>query len=244
MRWVKSRIASSITSVTSGVAPEVDLPVEVLMKSAPASIASIDAWRTWSSEPSSDVSRITLRCASPQASFTRTISSCTRASSPDRNASREMTMSISSAPAATVSSVSAILTASDVCPDGNPVDTDAVFTPVPRSAATAVGTSAGIDADRRDRRHLGRVRIGADALRAQVADLAGRVLALERGEVDHRDREADPLGLRGRLDRALAQQGGALLDPDPVDVRQTAEHEAPVCRMWRRPELQCATRRD
>ena len=52
-------------------------------------------------------------------------------------------MSISSAPAATVSSVSRILTDRDVCPDGNPVETAAVLTPVPRSAATAVGTSAG-----------------------------------------------------------------------------------------------------
>src|SRR5918996_1661218 len=39
---------------------------------------------------------ITFRWASPQASFTRTISSMTRVSSPARNASREMTMSSAS----------------------------------------------------------------------------------------------------------------------------------------------------
>jgi hypothetical protein len=86
---------------------------------------------------------MTFRCASPHASFTRTISSITRASSPERNASREMTMSISSAPAATVSSVSCSLTASDVCPEGKPVDTAAVCTPVPCRAAWTTGTCAG-----------------------------------------------------------------------------------------------------
>ena len=86
---------------------------------------------------------MTFRCASPHASFTRTISSITRASSPSRNASREMTMSISSAPAATVSSVSRSLMSSDVWPAGKPVDTAAVWTPVPSSAAWTTGTCAG-----------------------------------------------------------------------------------------------------
>ena len=86
---------------------------------------------------------MTFRWASPQASLTRTISSMTRVSSPVRNASREMTMSISSAPAATVSSVSRTLISSDVCPAGKPVDTAAVWTPVPSSAARTTGTCAG-----------------------------------------------------------------------------------------------------
>ena len=62
-------------SVTGSVAAGLILPVEVLMKSAPAAIASSDARRTLSYVPSSPVSRITFRCASPQASFTWTISS-------------------------------------------------------------------------------------------------------------------------------------------------------------------------
>ena len=64
-----------MTSVTGSVAAGVTLPVEVLMKSAPASIASQDARRTLSSVLSSPVSRITFRCASPQAARTAVISS-------------------------------------------------------------------------------------------------------------------------------------------------------------------------
>src|SRR5436190_14117510 len=86
---------------------------------------------------------MTFRCASPQASRTRTISSCTRASSPARNASREITMSISSAPAATASSVARSLMSSGTWPDGKPVATAAVFTPVPASAVLATPASAG-----------------------------------------------------------------------------------------------------
>ena len=52
-------------------------------------------------------------------------------------------MSISSAPAATASAVSRSLASSDTCPAGNPVATDAVRTPMPRSAAWATPTSAG-----------------------------------------------------------------------------------------------------
>ena len=44
----KSRIASSITSVTGMVAAGVTLPVEVLMKSAPAAMARTLARRTLS----------------------------------------------------------------------------------------------------------------------------------------------------------------------------------------------------
>jgi hypothetical protein len=70
-----SRIASSITNVTGGVAEVESFPVEVLMKSAPAAIASSEARRTLSYVPSSPVSRITFRCLSPTASLTWTISS-------------------------------------------------------------------------------------------------------------------------------------------------------------------------
>jgi hypothetical protein len=72
-------MASSITSVTGIVAAGVTLPVDVLMKSAPAAIARIDARRTLSYVSSSPVSRMTLRCASPAASLTSTISSNTAA---------------------------------------------------------------------------------------------------------------------------------------------------------------------
>ena len=44
----KSRIASNMTRVTGSVAAGVTLPVDVLMKSAPAAIARIEARRTLS----------------------------------------------------------------------------------------------------------------------------------------------------------------------------------------------------
>ena len=52
-----------MTSVTGRVAAGWILPVDVLMKSPPASIASQDARRTLSYVTSSPVSRITLRWA-------------------------------------------------------------------------------------------------------------------------------------------------------------------------------------
>ena len=70
------------------------------MKSAPASMASHDARATLSSVASSPVSRITFRCAGPQASRTARISSYTWPYRPARNAPRSMTMSTSSAPGA------------------------------------------------------------------------------------------------------------------------------------------------
>ena len=73
----KSRTASSITRVTGSVAAGATLPVEVLMKSPPASMASHEARRTLSYVTSSPVSRITLRWASPQAALISTISSKT-----------------------------------------------------------------------------------------------------------------------------------------------------------------------
>ena len=60
---------------TPQVAAGDTLPVEVLMKSAPASMASQEARLTLSSVASSPVSRMTLRCARPQASRTARTSS-------------------------------------------------------------------------------------------------------------------------------------------------------------------------
>ena len=52
-------------------------------------------------------------------------------------------MSISSAPDSSAASVSRSLTSSDESPLGNAVATDAIFTPVPRSAAFATATRFG-----------------------------------------------------------------------------------------------------
>ncbi len=64
-------------SATGNVAAGLIFPVDVFTKSAPPAIASNVARRTLSYVPSSPVSRITFRCASPHASFTRTTSSYT-----------------------------------------------------------------------------------------------------------------------------------------------------------------------
>ena len=103
-------------------------------------------------------------------------------------------------------------------------------TPVPASARARDAGERRVHADGRAGRDLGHVRGRADGLRAEVADLARRVGALERREVEHRDGQADALLLGGRLDRALAERGGALLDPDAVDVGKTADHRFSMTR--------------
>ena len=59
----KSRTASSISRVLAGVALTATLPVEVLMKSAPAIMPIQQARRMLSYVDSSPVSKITLRWA-------------------------------------------------------------------------------------------------------------------------------------------------------------------------------------
>src|SRR3984957_741778 len=139
----KSATAPSMTSATGGVAAGDTFPVEVLMKSAPDSMVSHEARATLSSVASSPVSRMTLRWAGPQASRTARISSATCPYRPARNAPRSITMSTSSAPAATASATSASLTASDARPDGNAVATEATFTVLPASASRATATRSG-----------------------------------------------------------------------------------------------------
>lgn len=74
----KSRTASSMRRVLAGVAFTATLPVEVLMKSAPASMPSQLARRMLSYVESSPVSKMTFsRAVEPQASFTAVISSWT-----------------------------------------------------------------------------------------------------------------------------------------------------------------------
>src|SRR5882672_6015056 len=54
-----------------------------------------------------------------------------------------MTMSTSSAPAATVCAVSSTLIDVKLCPDGNAVATDATWTPLPFRCSRASGTRRG-----------------------------------------------------------------------------------------------------
>ena len=90
-----------------------------------------------------------------------------------------MTMSISSAPAATASAVSASLTCLLARPEGNAVATLATRTPLPASSWAAMGHHVGIDADRRDPRAGQVARVGRRGLGAQRAHLA-RVSAPSR----------------------------------------------------------------
>ncbi len=136
-----------------------------------------------------------------------------------------MTMSTSSAPAATASATSASLTASDARPDGNAVATEATATPLPASAARATRDQVGVDADGGDRRH-GRVgRVGPARLGAQPADLARRVGALQRGQVDHADRRVQRPQLGVRLIGPGGQRGRPL--PRRRPGRRRAARAAP-----------------
>ena len=80
-----------------------------------------------------------------------------------------------------------------------------------------------VDADGGDARsgEVGRVR--RQGLRDERPDLAGRVGALEGGEVDELDDLVERPRLRGGLDRAGAETGGALLEADGVDAAQPLE---------------------
>ena len=64
-----------MVNTTDGVAAGETFPVDVLIKSAPASMAISLASCTLSKVTNSPVSKITFKCAFPQASFTWEISS-------------------------------------------------------------------------------------------------------------------------------------------------------------------------
>ena len=68
-------MARTITRLTGSVAFTASLPVEVLMKSEPAIIATIEARPTSRRLPSSPVARIVFMCAWPQAARKRCTSS-------------------------------------------------------------------------------------------------------------------------------------------------------------------------
>jgi len=67
-----------------------------------------------------------------------------------------------------------------------------------------------------------------DRLGAQRGHLAGRVRALERRQVHAADREVERPELRGFLDRALGEGGGAFVSPDLVYAPHTAHERAEV----------------
>jgi hypothetical protein len=109
-------------------------------------------------------------------------------------------------------------------------------------SATAAFTSAaerlarvphhrGIDAHGRDLRHR-RILVRPQRLAAQRGDFAGRVLALERREIDHRDGEFQALHLGGFLDRARGVFRNALLDTHAVHGADFVEQPRECGRGW------------
>src|SRR5256885_16594522 len=137
-----SRIMRVITTPTGSTALTGSLPVDVLMKSAPAIIATMLARATLVSVARSPVPRIAFMCARPQASRNARTSAYNAGRSPVRTCARVMTMSISCAPAATEACTSSSRCANGFRPAGNPVETAATGIPEPWRAATAVETRA------------------------------------------------------------------------------------------------------
>ncbi len=137
-----SRNALTITSETGSVAFTVSFPVDVLMKSAPAIIATQLARATFLNVSKSPVPRIAFICAAPHASLNAATSSYRAFHSPLKTCARVITISISPAPASTLLRISATRVSSGDSPAGKPVDTAATGIPDPSNAFTAVSTNA------------------------------------------------------------------------------------------------------
>ena len=129
-----------MVSVTGSVAFTVSLPVEVLIKSAPAIMATQLARATLRSVIRSPVARIAFICAGPQACLKAETSSYSACHSPLKTCARVITMSISCAPTSTERWISSTRSARGDNPAGNPAETAATGTPDPSSAFTAVST--------------------------------------------------------------------------------------------------------
>ena len=138
-----------------------------------------------------------------------------------------MTMSISSAPAATASLVSCSLTGRVARPDGKAVETAATWIGALAQRGACDLDHVVVDAHGGDGGCGGVARVGPLCLGAQRAHLAGSVGALQRGQVDHR-------GWRGRCAYALAV---VLIERVP---RSAARASAPT---WSTPGRPCRKRR-
>src|SRR5205814_749104 len=134
--------AELITTPTGSVALTGSLPVDVLMKSAPAIIATWLARATCASVARSPLPRITFMCAGPHASRNSRISSYSASQSPASACARVITTSISRAPAATDARISSTRWGRRLSPAGNPGETAATGMPEPWRAGTAAETKA------------------------------------------------------------------------------------------------------
>ena len=135
-------------------------------------------------------------------------------------------MSISSAPAATASRMSASFTDIAAPPGREAVATLATFTPEPASASRATGDHVGVDADGGHRWAARVAGVGTAALGAERAHLAGRVLPSRVVRSIIRDRDVDGPALGVGLDRPGGQRGGSRVGADLVDAGQPVQERA------------------
>ena len=123
------------------------LPVEVLMKSAPAIMATTAGARHVAQRRRSPVAKDDLHVSRAAGFFERRDFVVQRLPSPPKTWARVMTTSISWAPASTERRISATRSASGDSPAGKPVDTAATRMPLPSRARSAVSTNDVIHAN-------------------------------------------------------------------------------------------------
>src|SRR6266702_1514062 len=112
-----------------------------------------------------------------------------------------------------------------------------------KSAPASIDSQeSGLDAPRRDRRNSRVRRIGLHSLRAQAADPAWSVRALQRCQVDHPHGEYERRQLGLFLDGPRRQARDPGLGADLVDSRQAVQH-LPQARVGRRDVGQPGTGR-
>src|SRR5436305_3735168 len=142
VRSWNARTAATMARTASGVAGPA-LPVEDFTKSAPPAHAARAAAPTRSGEPSSAVSRMTLRGRAPAISRSMATSSRARSRRSSRTSRRSNTTSSSSGSAAMARRASASRSSSGAEASGNPPPTVATLTYVPSSARLATETCSG-----------------------------------------------------------------------------------------------------
>ena len=204
--------------MTWGVAAGTILPVDVLMKSPPAAMPISLALRTTSSEPSSPVSRMTLRCARAAGLFRggdlvehlAVVAREHRAAVDDHV--DLVGAELHRAPHVVELHGEGRLPARKRRGDARDLHARARERLLRGRDEVRVDADRGDGADRSDRASSGR-----SAFWHSCRTLPGGVLPFERREVHHRDGELQAGDLRALLDGPLAERGDPLVDGDLVD---------------------------
>src|SRR5579871_5490061 len=230
-----SRMARVITNPTGSVALVVSLPVEVLMKSAPAIMATTLARPTLRRVSRSPVPRITFMCAGTQACLKAAISSYSSCQRPPNTCARVMTTSISSAPASTERRISSMRSDKGESPAGKPVD---------KAVVHADGRHSDVevfDAQPPYQVLLDRMNaLGAQAAHALLGVVAREGRQVHAGDCAQQPRDLPVFLHRAAQDVALrAPFHGAGVDPHlphPVEIQRNAAIRE------QRPPAQCGDR--